>query len=101
MSAITQQVGEVVDYTAKRRGTMTERGLIDDCPKCGRKGERVEHRNPTNGARWFEFTHTGRTTFVGGRYAMLLTEDFCNVTAKRDVQRLRGRIDVGTPTTDR
>jgi len=32
-----------IDYTTKRKGTKLEGSVIDYCPKCGRKGLRVEY----------------------------------------------------------
>jgi hypothetical protein len=77
-------MSKVYDYTTMRKGTKTDYGRkIDVCPKCGRKGEKVERENPRNGAKWAEYTHKGHVSVVAsvvaGVFACFHVDDYCSV----------------------
>lgn len=74
----------IVDFTKMRKGTKTDRGTIDYCPKCGRKGQKTVYeqgfRNPkypSGFAPGFtEFNHKAKIVM-----GFLLIDDHCHIAA--------------------
>jgi hypothetical protein len=56
--------GQTLDVTQTkfRKGKLTKRGVIDYCPKCGKKADKVERFYGT------EYVHEWKATYVGIGY---------------------------------
>lgn len=68
---------QIIDFTQLRKGTKTSRfRRIDVCPKCGKKGERIERDNAKSGRSFDEFTHRGHVS-MGGLF--FTVDEWCSV----------------------
>jgi hypothetical protein len=77
-------MAQIIDYTTMRKGKRVRgSSKIDVCPKCGRKGERVDRPSVATKHGWTvaysQFNHIAETVNLGG-FLMINVKDYCTTT---------------------